>query len=331
VQVNPGLKVAAARGHGRLGTALVVAQLAMSMVLVVAATLFIGTLVKLYGVDKGFDSDGTLVIGVRTAQPYPEGRIPAVQGALLDRLSAIPGVQSATAAQTLPVGGGLWDRSVQVEGYAFRPDESEHVGFNVIAPQYFATMGTPIVSGREFDARDIATSLRVAIVNEAFARYFFGSGSAVGRRVTSVNVTYEIVGVVRDAKYQDLREPVIRTMYICWTQREGDQPTRYSYLVRSAGDPMRLVPSLDGVVRDADPALRVRTARTYRSIVDQSIATERIMATLGGAFAVLALIVAGIGMLSSCATWRRWSRRACRSAGPSRSCSPDSPTGLCSA
>jgi ABC-type antimicrobial peptide transport system permease subunit len=85
-------------------------------------------------------------------------------------------------------------------------------------------------------------------------------------------------------------------MYICWTQREGDQPTRYSYLVRSAGDPMRLVPSLDGVVREADPALRVRTARTYRSIVDQSIATERIMATLGGAFAVLALIVAGIGM-----------------------------------
>ena len=296
VQVNPGLKVAAARGHGRLGTALVVAQLAMSMVLVVAATLFIGTLVKLYGVDKGFDSDGTLVIGVRTAQPYPEGRIQAVQRAVLDRLSAIPGVQSATAAQTLPVGGGLWDRSVQVEGYVFRPDESEHVGFNVIAPDYFATMGTPIVSGREFDARDIAASPRVAIVNEAFARYFFGSGSAVGRRVTSVNVTYEIVGVVRDAKYQDLREPVIRTMYICWTQREGDQPTRYSYLVRSAGDPMRLVPSLDGVVREADPALRIRTARTYRSIVDQSIATERIMATLGGAFAVLALIVAGIGM-----------------------------------
>jgi predicted permease len=222
--------------------------------------------------------------------------VKAVQGALLERLRAMPGVRSASAAQALPVGGGLWDRRVQVEGYRFRPDESESVGFNVIAPDYFATLGTPLMSGREFGDRDTDAAPNVAIVNESFARYFFGDESALGRRVTSVNVTYEIVGVVRDAKYQNLRDNVIRTMYIPWTQRESEQPTRYSYLMRAAGSPLRLVPSLDRVVREADPALRIRAARSYAAIIDESIATERIMATLGGFFGVLALLVAALGM-----------------------------------
>ena len=138
----------------------------------------------------------------------------------------MPGVRSASAAQALPVGGSLWDRTVQVEGHAFRPDESESVGFNVIAPNYFATLGTPLLSGREFDEHDTDTSPKVAVVNEAFARYFFGEGSALGRRVTSVNVAYEIVGVVHDAKYQNLRDGIIKTMYSHWMQREGDQPSR---------------------------------------------------------------------------------------------------------
>jgi predicted permease len=220
-----------------------------------------------------------------------------VQRALLERLRTVPGVRSASAATILPVAGSLWAKRVQVEGYTFRPDESEQVGFNVIAPDYFATLGTPLLSGREFDERDTDTSPKVAIVNESFARYFFGEASALGRRVTSVNVTYEIVGVVRDAKYQDLRAGFINTMYIPWTQREGEQPSGYSYLARVvAGDPMRLVPGLDRVIREADPALRVRAARTYATIVDQSIVTERTMATLGGFFGVLALLVAALGM-----------------------------------
>ncbi|PYR61940.1 MAG: hypothetical protein DMF91_08400 [Acidobacteria bacterium] len=296
VTVNPALKEVRAHGHGRLGKAFVVAQLAISMVLVVGATLFVGTLVKLYAVDRGFDSDGVLVVSVRTSRPYPASRAKAVQAALLDKLRTAPGVRSASATVMLPVSGSLWDRRVQVEGYRFRPDEPEQVGFNVIAPEYFVTLGTPLVSGREFSDRDTDMAPKVAIVNESFARYFFSDESALGRRVSSVNVTYEIVGVVRDAKYQSLRDRVIRTMYIPWMQRDGEQPSRYSYLVRVAGNPLRLVPTLDRVIRDADPALRLRTARTYATIVDQSIATERIMATLGGLFGALALLVAALGM-----------------------------------
>ena len=170
-------------------------------------------------------------------------------------------------------------------------------GFNAVAPGYFGTIGTPFVSGRDFDAHDTGASARVAIVNDSFARAFFPDGAALGRHVTSAGVTYEIVGVVRDAKYQHLRDPIMRTMYIPLTQRDGNQPSNLAYLVRLAdGDAQRLIPDLDRVVRDADPALRLRRARPYTAVIDQSIGTERTMATLGGAFGALAMLVAALGM-----------------------------------
>jgi predicted permease len=167
-----------------------------------------------------------------------------------------------------------------------------------VAPDYFNTMGTPLVSGREFNARDTAASLKVAIVNESFARYFFRDGRALGRHVTSVKVTYEIVGVVGDSKYQNLRDAVMKTMYIPWTQREGDlQPSTFAYIVRvAAGDPRRLVPDLRQAVRTADPALRLNTARPYNEFIAESIGTARVMAALGGFFGALALLVAALGL-----------------------------------
>jgi predicted permease len=296
VTVNPGLKEVRAHGHGRLGQALVVAQLAISMVLVVGATLFIGTVVKLYAVDRGFESDDVLVVNVRNSRPYPPDRAIAIQRDLLERLRTMPGVRSASAAQTLPVGGALWDRSVQVAGYEARPNEP-NVGFNVIAPGYFATLGTEVLAGREFSDRDTDTAPTVAIVNESFARHYFGGRPALGRRVTSVGVTYEVVGVVRDTKYQHLREATLKTMYIAWTQREGDQPSSYVYLVRGgAGNPLRFVPDLDALVRAADPGMRIRTAIPYATVIDRSIANERVLATLAGLFGTLGLLVAGVGM-----------------------------------
>jgi predicted permease len=295
--LNPGLKESRTGGHQRLGKLLVVAQLSLSMVLLVGATLFVDTVVKLYSVERGVRTGGVLTFGVRSRVRYPQARSWAVQSALVDRLSTLPGVDSASAAQVLPIAGGLWTRHIQVEGYTFREDESEDVGFNAVAPKYFGTIGTPVLSGREFDERDTNAANKVAIVNESFARYFFGAQSPLGRRVTSVNVAYEIVGVVKDAKYQNLRQEVLKTMYIAWTQREGEQPASYSFLARvSTGDPLRLSPVLEKVVREADPGLRLLTPQTYSEIVDRSIATERIMAALGGFFGLLALIVACLGI-----------------------------------
>jgi predicted permease len=295
--LSPALREVRPRGVGRVGKALVVAQLTISMVLLVGAALFIGTLVKLQATDRGFDSSGVLVLNVRSTTAYPPARSAAVVNALVDRLRAIPGVNGASAAQVLPVGGGLWDRTIEVEGYRFRDDEPDSAGFNAVVPGYFQTIGTPFVAGRDFDARDTEQSARVAIVNDRFARTFFSPGAALGRHVTTAGVTYEIVGVVRDAKYQHLRDPIMRTMYIPLAQRAGNQPSNLAYLIRvAAGDPQRLVPDLDRVVREADPALRVRRARTYTAVIDESIGGERSMAALGGLFGGVALLVAALGM-----------------------------------
>jgi predicted permease len=295
--LNPGLKVARTGGLQRMGKALATAQLSISMVLLVGAALFVGTLVKLYRVDLGMQTDGILMFTVRSIERFPQARSWAVQSAVLDRLRATPGVVSASAVQVLPISGSLWGRTVQVEGYTFRSDESEDSAFNAVAPGYFATTGIPLLRGREFDRRDTNTGQKVAIVNESFARYFFGDRSPVGHWVSSVNVRYEIVGEVKDARYSNLRQDLIKTMYIPWTQREGEQPSGYAFLARvAAGDPMRLAPAIERLVRETDPALRVRNPQTYAAVVDRSIATERIMATLGGFFGLLAILVAGLGI-----------------------------------
>jgi predicted permease len=295
VSINPTLKEVRVQGRGRLGRALVVAQLAISMVLVVGATLFIATLVKLYAVDRGFNSDGLLVVQVRALRPSPLDRARATQVALHERLNALAGVRSSSAVAILPVGGGLWDRSVRVEGHPSQSGEPERVAFNAIAPRYFATMGTRLDAGREFTERDTASSPRVAVVNKSFARTFFGTASPIGRHVTSVGVTYEIVGVVADAKYQDLREAMLRTLYIPWTQR--DEVQTYDYIVRvDEGDPRRLASSVAQVFREVDSAARIFRMRAYAAMIDETIPTERLMATVGGLFALLALVLAGVGM-----------------------------------
>ena len=295
--LNPGLKDPRTGAHQRLGKTLVIAQLSISMVLLVGAALFVGTLVKLYSVDRGFRTDGILMFVVRTGDKYSQARSWAVERDLLDRLRALPGVASASAVSVLPISGSLWARNVKVEGYSFRADESEQSAFNAIAPKYFATIGTPLLAGREFDERDTNVANRVAIVNESFAHYFFGAQSPLGRRVTSVNTTYEIVGVVKDAKYTNLRQAAIKTMYIPWMQREGEDPSAFHYLAQAAGgDPMRLAPALEKLVREADPGLRLRAAHTYSEVIDSTIVIERIMAALGAFFGLLALIIAGLGI-----------------------------------
>jgi predicted permease len=179
----------------------------------------------------------------------------------------------------------------------FRPGEDDTVAFNAIPPRYFSATGTPLLIGRDFDTRDAAGSTPVAIVNESFVRYFFAGQPPLGRHVTSAKIDYEIVGVVKDAKYESLRAASPKTMYIAWLQREGEQPTSYSYLVRVAGgDPMRLAPALERAMPEIDSAMRLRTPQTFAAMVDESTLNERIMATLGGFFGMLALIVACLGI-----------------------------------
>ena len=301
--VNPALKEVRTGGHRRLGRVLIVAQLAISMTLLVGASLFIRTLVKLYSVDTGIRTGGVFIFGVTAKHHFPPERSVEIQTAIVDRLQSLPGVTAASASNMLPLSGGLWTQRVQVEGYTFRPGEDDSAAFNAIAAKYFAVTGTPLLLGRDFNQRDTVASSPAAILNETFVRALFGGQSPLGRHVTSNNVTYEIVGVVKDAKYESLRKGAPRTMYVPWVQ-QGDlsmtnrsQPMGYDYLARVAsGDPMRLAPMMERAITEIDPAMRMRTPQTLEDHVNRSTLNERMMATLGGFFGLLALIVACLGI-----------------------------------
>jgi hypothetical protein len=160
-------------------------------------------------------------------------------------------------------------------------------------------MWTPRLQGRDFGRHDTAGSPAVAIVNDRFVREFFGPTSPIGQRVTSLDVGYEIVGVVADALYEDIRHGVEPTMYIPWTQRGDPRPTNYRYLVRVAtSGSLNLGAALERAVVETDPVLRVRDILPYSTIIDRSLPAERILATLGGLFGALAVAVAATGIFA---------------------------------
>ncbi len=304
VSVNPSLKEVRAGGsHRGLGRVLVVSQLAISMTLLVGAGLFIRTLVKLYSVDTGVQTGGVFVFNVLAKHHFPVARSEAIQTAIVDRLRSLPGVTSATATNTIPLTGGLSTKKIKVEGYTFRPGEDDSVAFNTIASKYFAVTGTPLLLGRDFNERDAAGSTPVAIVNQSFVRAFFGGQAPLGRHVTSSGLDYEIVGVAKDAKYESLRKGVASTLYVPWLQ-QGDlgqsnrtQPMGYSYMARVAnGDPMRLAPLVEHAVPQIDSKMRMWFPQTFEGYVNRTTLNERMMATLGGFFGLLALIVACLGI-----------------------------------
>jgi predicted permease len=303
VSVNPALKEVRSGGHRCVGRMLIVAQLAISMTLLVGASLFIRTLVKLYSVDTGVRTGGIFIFGVSAKHHFPEARSVEIENGILDRLQSLPGVVASSAANMLPVGSGLWTRRVLVDGYTFRPGEDDTAAINAIAPKYFAVTGTPLLLGRDFTQRDEAGSTPVAIVNETFVRELFGGQHPLGRRVTSNNVSYEVVGVAKDAKYEGLRKGVPRTLYIPWVEQGNidwsnrSQPMGYSYIALVAGgDPMRLAPLAERAIPKIDSAMRMHTPQTFEDHVNQTILNERMMATLGGFFGLLALLVACLGI-----------------------------------
>ncbi len=300
--VNPALKQVRAAGHRHLGRLLVVAQLAISMMLLVGASLFIRSLVKLYSVDTGMSTGGVFLVDVTSKHPFPATRSREIQSAILARLRRIPGVVAASAANMVPLGGGEWSREVLVEGHAFRPGEDNTALMNAIAPSYFRVTGTPIRLGRDFEERDESSANDVAIVNESFVRELLPGRQPLGKHITCNKVTYEIIGVVRDTKYQNLRKGVSRELYVEWVQQQSAEPGRwqpmgYTYMARvSGGDPMRLAPLMERSMPEIEPTMRSVHPQTFEDQVNQSTLNERMMATLGGFFGVLALIVACLGI-----------------------------------
>ena len=276
---------------------LVVVQVALSLVLVVGALLFVRSLRNLVVLDAGFRQDGVLVVNldVRSTSIPAAGRRAAFDD-IVARLRGLPGVDAAAELYIVPVSGAGWNNTIVVGG----EPRKENVNFNQVGPAYFRTMATPVIAGRDFDGRDTPAATRVAIVTERFARTFFGSRNPVGETfqveegVGVERPVYHIVGLVKDAKYTDLREEFTPIVFLAATQEAKPDP-ELRVVVRSSAPLLTLTREITDAVAKMNPATIVEF-QTMNALVQESLLRERLMATLSGFFGLLAALLATIGL-----------------------------------
>jgi predicted permease len=288
-------RAAETRTWRRFGNGLVIAQVALAVVMLGAATLFVRHLSDLRTVGVGFDAVPVLQVRLDRSR---SGRTPE-QFALLyrqlpERMASIAGVHSASFAAMTPasgIGGSLF---VDVDGFAEHPDDRRRVRINDVAPGYFETLSTPLIAGRDFEPAD-AGRPPVAIINETMARYYFGAGNPIGRRFTFEGQSrpVEIVGVVGDAKYNDMHETPLRTAYRNAMQVQVGNPI---FLLRTNVPPMTIVTDVRRVVNDLLPDVAIAKVDTLADQVDASILPERMIAMLSTVFGVLAALLVAIGL-----------------------------------
>jgi putative ABC transport system permease protein len=298
VMKTGGRGMTARRERFSLQRGLVVAQVALSLVLVAGALLFSRSLGKLLTVDTGFRQEGILIADVGFRRPYlPLDRYPAIEDELLARIRAIPGVESVALTQMIPLGGG-GSIPVWMDGADAR--QRQRTSHSWVGPDYFKTLQIPLLAGREFDARDRADAPRVAIVNEAFARKFLHGADPVGQRFWMEGLSeipetrYEIVGLVRDTKFGDLREEFRSIAYTAPAQLVGASPGG-RVLIRSRLPQAEMVAAVKRVLSEVNPAGTFRF-QGLKPMIEATILRERLMATLSGFFGLLALLLACIGL-----------------------------------
>jgi putative ABC transport system permease protein len=278
----------------RFGQGLVVAQMALSVVLLTGAFGVASYLSRLRNQDLGFDRHGVLLVSMN---PQGSGldRTQLANGyrLLLDRLHAVPGVRSATLSAVTPIQGAAASRFVSVDGQAEDPAQRARVSLNWVAPRYFETFRTPLVAGRDFRFED-AGGPDVAIVNQSLARHYFGGASPIGRRITLERETapFEIVGVVADAKYADLHEPAPRTVYL--NAFQGRIASHFA--LRTTLPSSSIAGSVRQVAAEVIPSVAIAKVITLDDQVNASIVIERLMATLSTLFAAAGAALAAIGL-----------------------------------
>jgi predicted permease len=302
-------------GRGSAARALVAAQVALSLVLLIVAGLFARTLGSLRGIETGFDRDSVLLFRVDPAEHgYNGHRMRTFYDRLLERARAHQGVVAAALALHTPLQGAIHTMPMRGEGYQPQPDENLSVQINRVSPGFFTTMGIPILAGRDFlpedepavtPAGDVMSvtqhgpaagskgARRAAIVSELLARRFFGDENPVGRRMLSLNGDYRIVGVVKDVRWESVRKQPAGMVYIpSW--QHGAQGRVLA--VRIGGGPKRIAAAVREDVRALDPAVPVLKSMTLNDQVNAMIGNERFMARLSAAFALLAVLLAVAGL-----------------------------------
>jgi putative ABC transport system permease protein len=274
--------------------ALVSLQIAVTLVLVVGALLFVRSFRNLTTQDLGVQLDGVLIANVFfPASSFPPDKRPLAYADLEQRLRALPGVTHVAEAFTTPMGGNFSDRQIKVNGEA-KGGSSR----NVISAGYFEALGTPLVAGRDFESGDTIGAPLVAIVNEAFAARFMGPDALGGRFATEnapgeADTVYEVIGIVRNTKYLDIRQPFPPIFYPASSQEPPTLTRRY--VVRSAGPPARSIAQVGALLNEVDPKISVRYS-PLSTQVSEALLQERLMARLAGIFGIVALLLAIVGL-----------------------------------
>jgi putative ABC transport system permease protein len=287
-----------ARERTLLRKTLVVIQVAVSLVLLVGALLFGRSLKNLITIDPGFRQQGILVASLdfRRANVPAENRRP-LYNSIVDRLNAIPGVESAAEVFIAPMSGSGWNNRVHTDGKSDAP----LVNFNAVGPGYFRTLGTRFVAGRDFTSRDAVGSAPVAIVNELFAKKVFTGANPLGRTFhvedrpgADPSPRYQIIGVVADTNYRTLREELPPIAYVAATQ-ERDLDPSLDVVLHSTIGMAGVTPAVTQTVRDLNPAISVQFV-TMERLVRSTLTSERLMAALSGFFGGLAVLIATVGL-----------------------------------
>jgi predicted permease len=277
---------------------LIVSQVGLSVVLLMGALLFVRSLRNLTTLNVGFQQTGILVTHVDfTRLQLPEERFTEYKGDLVKRVQAIPGVESAAHAMMVPFGGMTWNDDVINEG----SDQDAGVAWeNFLGPGYFKTVGTPLLAGRDFDDRDTTTSVKVAIVNQAFVKKILKGADPLGKRFRiheapgKPRPLYEIVGVTADNKFQDMHEEFLPFMYFPATQEEKPSPDD-QILIRSSLPLTNLIGSMKETIADVHPGIDLEFL-VFKTRIQNSLLQDQLMATLSGFFGFLAALLAAIGL-----------------------------------
>ena len=295
------------RGHGgrirrRMGHLLVAGQLALSLLLIIGAGLFVRTLANLHSVDLGFNQENVLIFSLNGRQAgYKDAALARFYAGLLDRFREIPGVRSASLSDFPLVAQYVNNDSVSVPGRPSKPGDPPGNLLHV-DPSFLDTMQIPVLLGRNLQPGDLA-SPTVAVINQKFASVFFEGQNPIGRQFAPGRehpVVYQVVGVARPAHYNSLKEEIPPVAYLPYT---ADLPTLQGmyFELRTAGNPLASVAAVRRVVHDASRDVSITNIASQRQQIDQTIAEQRTFADLGSCFAVLALLIASVGLYGSMA------------------------------
>lgn len=285
--------------RSRLSKTLVVAQVAMSLLLLFGAGLFLRTVHNLQSVELGFNQENLLVFTLRPGKAgYEKDRLHEFYRTIFERIEATPGVAAATFCRVPLVANNTFDSGVILPGETPQSGEEHITNMQIVRDNFFETMGIPLLAGRGFDDRDVDGSQPVAVVSEKFARDFFPEGNVLGQRVGFDEKSlgkYEIVGVVRDTKYSSLREDIAPIFYASARQETDNIGTMY-FEVRTHGDPTAFAPIARKIVSGVDAGIPVTDVTTQEAQAARTVAQERVFADMLTFFGALAVLLAAIGL-----------------------------------